>query len=292
MNKHYKNILIFIFVIINCIEITNCYNASACIKEVENNINVQDRLEKIKAKGVLTVASSNEEAVFFIDPNTNEIKGIEGEIITEAAKRLGINKVQIKVVPFDKLFTQLYEDDEIDIIADQIYVTDERKKKMLFTNKWYKDFEGIITPKVSPIVFKEDLINASKVGVQVGTVKEEFAKKLKEEGKIKEVVLFPNQKELLAAVNAGKVDAGISDAITVTYALLKDKSLYLKVLSTKENKPELPGEVAAAVRKSDVTLANAINEVVDEMKRKGIVLDILKKYGLNESFYISVEDEK
>ena len=259
---------------------------------VENNINVQDRLEKIKAKGVLTVASSNEEAVFFIDPNTNEIKGIEGEIITEAAKRLGINKVQIKVVPFDKLFTQLYEDDEIDIIADQIYVTDERKKKMLFTNKWYKDFEGIITPKVSPIVFKEDLINASKVGVQVGTVKEEFAKKLKEEGKIKEVVLFPNQKELLAAVNAGKVDAGISDAITVTYALLKDKSLYLKVLSTKENKPELPGEVAAAVRKSDVTLANAINEVVDEMKSKGIVLDILKKYGLNESFYISVKDEK
>jgi len=66
MNKHYKNILIFTFVIISCIEITTWYNASACIKEVENNINVQDRLEKIKAKGVLTVASSNEEAVFLL----------------------------------------------------------------------------------------------------------------------------------------------------------------------------------------------------------------------------------
>jgi ABC-type amino acid transport substrate-binding protein len=213
MNIKNKSIFLSIFIIINFIVITALFNSRNTIIAVENNSNTQDRLEKIKAKGVLTVASSNDEPTSFINPKTKQLKGIDGDIITEVAKRLGVSKVQMKEVPFEKLFDQIQIDDDIDIIADGTYVTDERRKKVLFTNKWYKNFDTIITPKVSRIVFKE-------------------------------------------------------------YT------------------PEIPRQVAAAVRKSDITLSNAINEIIDDMKKKGTILDILKKYGLDESFYIPIEEEK
>lgn len=292
LNMKKKNILILIFIIVNFVIISIWFGLTDNVTAIENNNNVEDRLEKIREKGVLTVASSNDEPASFIDSKTKQLTGIDGDIITQVAKRLGVDKVQIKEVPFESLFNQIQIDDDIDVIADGTYVTDDRREKVLFTNKWYKDFDTIITPKVSKIVFKEDLKNASVIGVPVGTVMEEVAQKLKNEGMIKDIILFPNQNELLEAVNAGKVDAGISDAITVSYALSQNKSLYIKILSENEYTPENPRQVAAAVRKSDVTLVNAINEIVDDMKKKGTIVNILEKYGLDERFYIPIEDEK
>ena len=74
----------------------------------------------------------------------------------------------MNVVPFPNLLEQLNNDDNIDIVADGMYITDERKKEALFTNTWYKESEAVIIPKISKIVFQEDLKNAV-VGAQIGT---------------------------------------------------------------------------------------------------------------------------
>ena len=48
--------------------------------------------------------------------------------------------------------------------------------------------------------------------------------------------------------------------------------------------------VAAAVRKNDTTLADAVNKKIDEMKEDRTLIEILKKYGLNENNFVSVKD--
>lgn len=44
--------------------------------------------------------------------------------------------------------------------------------------------------------------------------------------------------------------------------------------------------MAAAVRQSDTTLLNAINTQINEMKRDKTISQILKKYGLYDSYIV------
>lgn len=248
----------------------------------------KDRLERVKEKGLLVIASSNDIPFAYIDPKTKEFTGIDAEIIREAAKRLGINKVEMKQSPFNDLLKQLNTDDSIDIVADGMYVTDERKKEALFTNILYKESEAIITPKVSKIVFKEDFKNAV-IGAQLGTAFLDLANKWKAEDVVKDVVSFKNQNDLLSAVSTKKIDAAITDSIFASY-MISQNNLYLKVLPPTDYTPESPGKIAAAVRKNDITLAKAINEKIDEMKYDKTIPEILEKYGLNSNYFVSVKD--
>jgi len=287
MHKMCKKLLVLIIIVINCIGIMISLGTGVSNAEISSNINTKDRLEVIKEKGVLTVASSNDVPFAYIDPKTNEFVGIDAEIIGEVAKRLGINKVEMKQVPFENLLVELNNNQDIDMVTDGMYVTDERKKEALFTNIWYKESEAIVVPKVSKIAFKEDLKN-TVIGAQIGTAFLELAQKWKKDGLVKDVIIFGNQDELLSAVNTGKIDAAITDSIVAAYILSKYNSLYLKILAPYE--AEAPGMIAAAVRKSDTTLADAVNEKIDEMKQDKTILKILKKYGLNENYFVSVEE--
>ncbi|NOW03632.1 ABC transporter substrate-binding protein [Clostridium beijerinckii] len=280
--KIHKKLLIFIMLSMNIIQLIFCG------ANISNNKVSKDRLEIVKEKGVLVVASSNDIPFAYIDPKTKEFTGIDAEIIREAAKRLGINKVEIKQIPFNDLLKQLNTDDSIDIVADGMYITDERKKEALFTNILYKESEAIITPKVSKIVFKEDLKNAV-VGAQLGTAFLDLAQKWKTEGIVKDVVSFKNQNDLLSAVSTKKIDAAITDSIFASYMIFRN-NLYLRVLPPTDYTPESPGKIAAAVRKNDITLAKAINEKIDEMKYDKTIPEILEKYGLNSNYFVSVTD--
>ncbi|OOM72682.1 ABC transporter glutamine-binding protein GlnH precursor [Clostridium puniceum] len=191
------------------------------------------------------------------------------------------------VVPFPNLLQQLNNDDSIDIVADGMYITDERKKEALFTNIWYKESEAVIVPKISKIVFQEDLKNAI-VGAQKGTEFLDLAEKLKTEGLVKDIIIFENQPELLLAITTGKVDAGILDSIVATYLISHDNNLYLKILSPYE--PKALGNIAGAVRKNDVSLANAINQQINEMKQDKTIFNILQKYGLNIDYFVSIKE--
>ncbi|WP_392485958.1 substrate-binding periplasmic protein [Haloimpatiens sp. FM7315] len=225
MTKIHKKLVVLIIIIVNCIIIMMKCNAGTN-STIASNVDVKDRLELIKEKGVLT------------ELNTNE---------------------------------------DIDMIVDGMRITDERKKEVLFTDVWYRDSDAIVVPKFSKIIDKRDLKN-SVIGAREGTLALELAQKWQKEGLIKELKLFKSQSELLSAVNTGKVDAIIMDSSAASYILPKDRTLYLKTLTIYE--PEIFGDGAAAVRKSDTTLANAVNEKIDEMKNDKTFFKILEKYGL------------
>ena len=87
----------------------------------------KDRLQTIKEKGVLTFVSANDPPFVYINPETNKLDGIDADIITEIAKRLGINKIETKEIPFSNLLEKLNTDDSIDMAANGIYITPERE---------------------------------------------------------------------------------------------------------------------------------------------------------------------
>ncbi|QLY81350.1 substrate-binding periplasmic protein [Clostridium intestinale] len=281
MKRGYKKLLVILALISSVSVMAGCGGKSTATSGGK-----KDTLATIKEKGVLTVASSNDAPFAFIDAKTNEFSGIDAEIIKEIAKRLGINKVEMKQIPFENLLVEL-NNNSVDMVTDGMYVKEERKKLALFTNIWYKEGEAIVIPKDSKVSSKADLKNLV-LGGQKGTAFLETAQKWQQAGQVKEVKVFGSQSELMLAVNTGKIDACITDGMVAGYTLSQDSSLSLKILSPYE--PEASGMVAAAVRKDDTSLADAVNEKLDEMKKDGTVLKLLEKYGMNKDYFVSVED--
>lgn len=240
----------------------------------------KDKLQTITENGAITVASGYGVPFFYIDSKTNQISGIDADIVTEIAKRLGIKKIEAKKVQFSELLDKLNTDDSINIAASGIYITPEREKLVAFTQPLYKETETIIVPKFSEINFMSDLKN-SVVGVEKGTEFEELAKKWNENRLIKDIMLFENSSELLNAINNRKVDAGISDSVVVNYLLLKNRNLLLRTL--KDYTPEIPGAIGIAVRKDEMTLLNALNKTINDMKSDGTLYTILVENGLDKS---------
>lgn len=152
MKKLGKKLLVVTMVIMSCIGfMTGCGSGSSSTTSTSaGNDKSKDTLAAAKEKGVLTVASSNDAPFAFMDAKTNEFTGIDAEIITEVAKRLGINKVEMKQIPFENLLVEL-NNNTVDMVTDGMYVKDERKKLALFTNIWYKEGEAIVIPKDSKI---------------------------------------------------------------------------------------------------------------------------------------------
>lgn len=240
----------------------------------------KDRLEVVKEKEVITVASPLMDiSYFYLDTSTNKIAGIEADIIIELAKRLGINKIETKNTLFSNLLEKLNTDDSIDIASGGIFVTPEREKLVSFTHPLYKASDAVVVSTFSNIHFKNDLENAV-VGVEKGTVYENLAVKWKKDNLIKDIIIFEDTSELLDAINRQKVDAGLVDSVIVKYSFLKSK-LPLRIL--QDYTPELDGNIAIAVRKDDTTLLKALNEKIDEIKADGTLYAILVQNGLDRS---------
>jgi polar amino acid transport system substrate-binding protein len=246
---------------------------------IPDNSIVKDKVQIIKEKGVLTVASGLYGSPFYyINPETNKLSGIDADIVAEIAKRLGINKIEMKEIPFSNLLEKLNTDDSIDIASSGIFITPEREKLVAFTEPVYKDSEAVIVPQFSKINFMNDLKNAV-VGVQKGTVYEDLAKKWQKNSLIKDVLIFEKTSELMNSINSGKIDAGIADSVMVSYFLLMDKNLVLRTL--KDYTPELSRDIGIAVRKDEISLLNELNKTINDMKSDGTLNAILIKNGLD-----------
>lgn len=242
-------------------------------------------LDKIKEKGVLVVGSSNDTPFAFIDKDSKAFVGIDAEIIQEIAKRLGIPKVEMKEVKFENLLLEL-NNKNIDMVTDGMYVKPEREKIVSFTSFWYKEGEALVVRQDSDIKGVDDLKD-KVVGGQKGQAFLEYAQELQKEGKIKEVKIFGSQAELLLATNTQKIDATITDSATAAYTIAHDPTLTLKLVSPYT--AHFSGDVAAAVRKEDQDLLEAVNKELENLKKEGFVLEVLKKYGLNEDNMSSAE---
>jgi len=177
----------------------------------------------------------------------------------------------------------------VDMVTDGMYIKTARLEQALFTDVWYKEGEAVVVKKGSSIKAKEDLKD-KVVGGQKGTAFLEVAEKWVSEGKAKEIKIFSNQAELMMAVNTGKVDACVTDGIVAGYTIKQDSSLELRIVSPYD--AEAAGKIGAALRFEDKDFNAEVNKTLNEMKKDGTLMKILEQFGLNQDYFVSIEDGK
>ncbi|WP_440525849.1 ABC transporter substrate-binding protein [Simiaoa sp.] len=245
-------------------------------------------LKEIKERGYINIATSNDAPFCYYDVDTNELKGLDVDILKEICNRLGIPEVRAQVTDFSNMLLEL-NNKNVDMVADAMYIKDERLEVALFTDVWYTESEAVTVKEDSPITSKEDLKDAV-MGAQTGAAMYEMAQKWKDEGKIKDLVGYENQATLMTAVNTGKVDAVVTDGILSAYAIEQDSNLKLRLLTPYE--AEAVGRIGAAIRFEDKDFLEEVNGALNSMKEDGRLMDILASYGLNEDYFIGVEEGK
>lgn len=220
---------------------------------------------------VITIGTSND-APFAYNDASGKLTGIDGEMWKQIASCAGW-ETKVYVTDFSTLIPSL-ESKKIDVIVDGMYITDERKKTIDFTNTWYTEGEGMVVPADSTIASRDDL-KGKVLGAQTGTAFADFIKTLGG----KEVKFFDSQAAIIAAVANHQVDAALTDAAVLGYGLVQNPNPKVKVVTPYS--AHFPGLVGAGVRKGDTEILNTINKCLADLQTGGKVLPILEQFGLN-----------
>lgn len=276
----------FITLLILSLNIPMFANAQVIKTLTEKSAPVQqpDRLQEIKNTGVLKVLSPNIIPYSYQDAFTGKLKGIDVDILTEVGKRLGVKKIEPTYISFPNIIQELTRNPSMDIIAQGMYITDERKQFVNFTIPIYTEMDSILTTKTSNIKSKADLKDKI-IGVIGNTLYEPLAQKWKDQGLIRDYIKFFDNTSLQTALENKVIDAMLADSLTEVSIILQKPNSNFRILSPSQYKPEINLVAGYALKKEDTTLLDAINEKLQEMKADGTLYEILAKNGLS-CFYI------
>ncbi len=173
--------------------------------------------------------------------------------LLHAIARAGGFEVNIINVAWDGIFAGL-GGGKYDMIASSVSITEQRKKRMDFSDPYFEVKQGVVVKKDSAIKTYADLAGKN-VGAQIGTTGFFAAKKIKD-GKVKS---YNTVGLAMADLAAGRVDAVLADdAVATDFALnsheYKD-SMRLAFL-LKSDTPEYLGFAFPKGSKENLELVN------------------------------------
>ena len=202
----------------------------------------------------------------------NEIVGFDIDMAKEAAKRLG-RPVEFKAIDWSSKEAEL-KSGRIDVIWNGLNITEERKKNMLFSNPYMEAKQLIFIPAGSPVKGQADL--AGKViGMQSASTAEQNLENDKAfAATLKDVKKYPDCIAAMMDMEAGRVDAIITDEIVGRYYMEKKPGKFVAL-----EKPVGPiGNFGIGFRLDDKALQGDIQKVLDEMKKDGTSAKISKQW--------------
>ena len=220
------------------------------------------------AEGVLNVGSYPNNPPFEFKAESGNFEGFEVDIVTEAAKRIGMT-VEVQGLDFQPLFAAT-SSGRIDVAISSITITKERLGSQSFTQPYYDSDMGIAAKTDGAVKTLADL-KGKVVGVLSGSTGEKWSKENQAAQGFAEVKGYNTQQEVLLDLTAGRVDGVVSDVPGMQYAFTKMKGLAV-VDSIKT------GEQYGLMMTKDHPLLGKINDALTEMKKDGALNDIHKKW--------------
>lgn len=157
-----------------------------------------------------------------------------------------------------------------DAIVASMSITDERKEKVDFTDRYYSNYLRIVAKKGGGIKSADDL-KGKTVGAQRATVAATWAED--NLGRGSTVKLYDTQTAAYSDLEAGRLDALVSD-VYPAYDWLKDKSDFEFV---GEN-IDIDDKIGIAVRKGEDELREKLNAALKAIRDNGVYAKINAKY--------------
>jgi arginine/ornithine transport system substrate-binding protein len=165
-----------------------------------------------------------------------------------------------------------------DAIIASMSITEERKQKVDFSDKYYDTPARFVARKGANIVISKEGLQGKKIGVQRATIHDKYV--TDNFGDAVEVVRYGTADEVDLDLVAGRIDMRLDDAVVISEGFLKtEQGKDFEFVGPPMNDDRWFGEgVGIAMRKGDTELKEMFNKAIDEIRANGTYDKIAKKY--------------
>lgn len=166
---------------------------------------------------------------------------------------------------------------KFDTIVASMSITEERKQKVAFSNKYYTTPVRFARPKGSEFEITDQELEGKIVGVQSSTVAENFLRG--RYGEIVEVKAYATQDEANLDMLSGRIDLLLADSFVLGEFLNSEQGQSVEFVGPSFTDTTYLGEgIGIAVRKEDEALREKLNAAIRQIRNDGTYAKINAKY--------------
>jgi arginine/ornithine transport system substrate-binding protein len=211
----------------------------------------------------------------WVEPD-GTLKGFDIEIAMALCKEIGAECVLV-TQDWDGIIPALLAR-KYDAIIASMSITEERKKKVAFSEKYYNTPAKFARKKGSGITISKAGLKGRSVGVQRATIHDNFI--TGEFGNDVEIKRYGTQDEAYLDALAGRVDLLLADSIAMEAGFLKtDNGKGWEFVGKGYSDPKYFGDGAGvALRKGNSDLAKLFNKAIKSIRANGVYKRINDKY--------------
>lgn len=235
---------------------------AACGQNTEGNNG-----ENATEKKVLTMGTSADFAPFESRNPQGDIEGFDIDLAQYIADELGY-ELKIEDMKFDGLIGAL-QTNRVDMVLAGMSATEKRDENVDFSTAYNHSGEMFITLKDSEIT-SLDNIEGKTIGVQLGTIQEEGAKKLQETINF-EIKPIDNAATLIQELLTNRIDVAYLDKSVATGYIAEQGLAGFEDPTTSS-----PGMAVAFPEGSD--LVEDVNNVLKQMEENGKLEELKEKW--------------
>jgi len=165
-----------------------------------------------------------------------------------------------------------------DAIIASMSITEERKKKVDFTDKYYQTPARFVEKKGANFTISKDGLKGKTIGAQRSTIHAQYLQD--NYADVADIKLYDSQENADLDLTAGRLDLVLADSIVLLEGFLnKPDGKDFEFVGPELKDPKWFGEGAGiAVRPGDAKLKDAFNKALAEIRKDGTYDKIDAKY--------------
>lgn len=227
-----------------------------------------DSLEKVKKAGVLLVGMHDDYPPMEFRNENDERVGFEIDLANAIGKKMDV-KIKFVSNAWDGIFLAL-NSKKFDVIMSTVSITDERKKKMLFSEPIVYGGNAIFVKSDNNNIQSEKDFPGKIVGCEAGSTAQDVVSKI---SGIKDLKKYNAVPDAFMDLKNGRIAAIVTDPMVGDYYSAKEKGVYKRLKSTLNKEP-----IGTAFRKNDKALRDEFNKDFDALKKDGTLSKLSTKW--------------
>lgn len=239
-----------------------CISFVACSSEKKSD----DTNTDANTQETLTMAT-NAEFPPYEYKEGDKVVGIDAEVAQAIADKLGM-KLEIVDTKFDAIIPGV-QSGKYDMGMAGMTVTPEREQSVAFSDSYATGIQSIIVKQGSNIKSVDDLSEKTKIGVQLGTTGDIYAKDDFGDEAVQE---YDKGADAVQALLAGKIDCVIIDNEPAKSFVAANEGLEILKTSYAEE------DYAICFKKDNTELQTKVNDALKELIADGTLQKIVNKY--------------
>ncbi|WGV26860.1 ABC transporter permease subunit [Halotia branconii] len=198
-----------------------------------------------------------------------QVVGFDIDIANTLAQKLGF-KLKVMESDFNGLIPAL-QANRADFVMAGMTPTPERQKNVDFSIIYYEAKDTIVAPKGSNLKQPQDLLG-KKVGVQLGTIQEQNAKKIAQKVTGIQIKQLNKVPEAIQEIKSGRIDAAIVEDTVAKGFAQANPDLEFNVIASEE------GSGSAIAFPQGSALVAPFNKVLQQMQNNGELKKLATKW--------------